>query len=167
MPRKNRFIPVQGCRSMRYHGTCVYKLRNGRPGTAYQHTDEDRGILRRIDRLSHRPDRRPRALSQTVRPAVTVCKKRERKFHFPLAYTIEPCYNRHCKEIRSRPKRAQKEPRRILPSGVLLCLLSLAVPVKPLADVITDYVCCDRHQKYDQNIQNAHLLSVAGLERAA
>ena len=41
------------------------------------------------------------------------------------------------------------------------------MPVKPLAHVITDYVCCDRHDKYKQNIHSAHLLSVAGLEKGS
>ena len=31
--------------------------------------------------------------------------------------------------------------------GVLLCLLALAVTVKPLADVVGDYTRCDRHKE--------------------
>lgn len=145
VPRKNRIIPIQSCRSMWYHRTCVYKLRNGRSGAAYRHTCEDGGILQCFDRLSGWPDRRPHALSQKARidklcterkgilpsqnadadrdrperliqnrdretecrialaldtsmnylagltdvPTCRDClQKRERKFHFPLAYTI-------------------------------------------------------------------------------
>ena len=50
-------------------------------------------------------------------------------------------------------------------TGVLLCLLALAVPVKPLAHVITDCVCCDRHEEHYQDVHSAYLISVAGLEK--
>lgn len=31
--------------------------------------------------------------------------------------------------------------------GFFLCLLALAVTVKPLADVVGNYTCCDRHKE--------------------
>ena len=31
--------------------------------------------------------------------------------------------------------------------GAFLCLLALVMSIKPLADVIADHTCCDRHQE--------------------
>jgi hypothetical protein len=41
------------------------------------------------------------------------------------------------------------------------------VPVKPLAHIVANYACCDRHKEVDENDQNIHLLSVARLEKGS
>ena len=52
--------------------------------------------------------------------------------------------------------------------GVLLCLLALAVFVKPLADVVGNHICSDSHQEAGQNRYHyVHLLSVARLEKGS
>ena len=52
--------------------------------------------------------------------------------------------------------------------GVLLCLLSFAAAVKPLANVIGNHICSDSHKKIDEDVAHmTHLLSVARMERAA
>ena len=46
--------------------------------------------------------------------------------------------------------------------GVLLGLLTLAVAVKPLADVVRNYICCDSHEEtIEQRVHFAHPLPVA------
>ena len=42
---------------------------------------------------------------------------------------------------KSRPLGSSHSP------AVLLCLLALAVPVKPLANEVANYACCDRHKE--------------------
>ena len=51
--------------------------------------------------------------------------------------------------------------------GVLLCLLALAVTIKPLADEIANYIRSDRHKDTSEDFQGAHLLSVARLEKGS
>ena len=52
--------------------------------------------------------------------------------------------------------------------GVLLCLLSFAAAVKPLANVIGNHICSDSHKKVDKDVAHmTHLLPVARMERAA
>lgn len=79
-------------------------------------------------------------------------------------------YNNHSQEIsedikaftqKANPRRDSRSP------GVLLCLLALAVTVKPLANVEADYTCCDSHKEISEEIQDAHLLSVARLEKGS
>lgn len=53
------------------------------------------------------------------------------------------------------------------PPVLLLCLLALAVAVKPLAYAVADYARSDRHEKANQNVHGIHLLPAASLERAA
>ena len=48
-----------------------------------------------------------------------------------------------------------------------MCLLSLVVSVKPLANVVANYTCYDRHKKIGEVFQGYHLLSVARLERGS
>ena len=52
--------------------------------------------------------------------------------------------------------------------GVLLCLLALAVTVKPLADVVRDYICSDSHEEAaNKGIHCIHLLPVARVEKGS
>lgn len=51
--------------------------------------------------------------------------------------------------------------------GALLCLLALAVAVKPLADIVANYACCDRHKKADQDFQHLHLPSAPRVEKGS
>ena len=52
--------------------------------------------------------------------------------------------------------------------GVLLGLLTLAVAVKPLADVVRDYICSDSYEEAaDKRTHGAHLLSDASLEKGS
>ena len=48
-----------------------------------------------------------------------------------------------------------------------MCLLALAVPVKPLADIVADYARSDRHEECGEDFQCVHLLSVARLEKGS
>lgn len=49
-----------------------------------------------------------------------------------------------------------------------MCLLALAASVKPLADIVANYACCDRHKETGQDcIHSHHLLSVARLEKGS
>ena len=59
-------------------------------------------------------------------------------------------------------------PRRGHSEGVLLGLLALAVTVKPLADVIRDYICSDSHEEAaNKGIHCIHLLPVARVEKGS
>lgn len=49
--------------------------------------------------------------------------------------------------------RKKTESRRDAPLRDSLCLLALAMPVKPLANVEANYVRCDRHEKRDKVFQ--------------
>ena len=52
--------------------------------------------------------------------------------------------------------------------GVLLGLLALAVTVKPLADVVRDYICSDSYEEaVEQRTHVAHLLPVARVEKGS
>lgn len=42
-------------------------------------------------------------------------------------------------------------------------LLSLAVPAKPLADIVASYTCSNRHQEVQDDIHDAHPLPAASL----
>ena len=53
------------------------------------------------------------------------------------------------------------------PPVLLLCLLALAVAVKPLAYAVAGYACCDRHKKTNYEFQRIHLLPVARLEKGS
>ena len=48
-----------------------------------------------------------------------------------------------------------------------MCLLALAVAVKPLADIVANYACCDRHKKADQDFQHLHPPLLPEWRRAA
>lgn len=48
-----------------------------------------------------------------------------------------------------------------------LCLLALAVTVKPLANEIANHICYDRHKDSDEDLHCTHLLSVARLEKGS
>ena len=50
-----------------------------------------------------------------------------------------------------------------------MCLLALVVVVKPLAQVIGGYLCCNGHDKINQDLNHrvTHLLSVARLEKGS
>lgn len=67
----------------------------------------------------------------------------------------------------------QKDPPREtpLPGGVLLCLLALAATVKPLAHIIANYianyVCSDRREEFDQDLQQVPPLSVARFRKGS
>lgn len=58
-------------------------------------------------------------------------------------------------------------PERCRSPGVLLCLLALAVPVKPLAHAVADYARSDRHKECDQEFHHTHLLPVARNEKGS
>ncbi len=48
-----------------------------------------------------------------------------------------------------------------------MCLLALALAVKPLANVEASYTCYDSQKEIGENFQVAHLLSVARLEKGS
>ena len=50
-----------------------------------------------------------------------------------------------------------------------MCLLALVVVVKPLAQVIGGYLCCNGHDKINQDLNHrvTHLLSVARMEKGS
>lgn len=48
-----------------------------------------------------------------------------------------------------------------------MCLLALAVTIKPLADAMAKYTCCDGHKDACEDFQSRHLLSVARLEKGS
>lgn len=53
-------------------------------------------------------------------------------------------------------------PRSVSPRGFFLGLLTLAVAVKPLADVVRNYIRCDSHEEtVEQRVHFAHPLPVA------
>ena len=64
------------------------------------------------------------------------------------------------------PQAHKSEPPRSCNSeGVLLCLLSFAAAVKPLANVIGNHICSDSHKKIDEDVAHmTHLLPVASME---
>jgi hypothetical protein len=51
--------------------------------------------------------------------------------------------------------------------GFILCLLALAPTVKPLANIVANYACCDSQKEIYKIGQVTHLLSVARVRRAA
>ena len=64
----------------------------------------------------------------------------------------------YCSQKTEPPRRGHSE-------GVLLGLLALAVTVKPLADVVRDYICSDSYEEaVEQRTHVAHLLPVARVE---
>ena len=59
-------------------------------------------------------------------------------------------------------------PRSASPRGFFLGLLTLAVAVKPLADVVRNYICSDSYEEAaDKRTHGAHLLSDASLEKGS
>ena len=78
------------------------------------------------------------------------------------------CYNRYrlrtCEESNTF---TQSEAHGAATPGALLCLLALAVAVKPLADAVAKYTCCDGHKDFREDFQHTHLLSVARLEKGS
>lgn len=48
-----------------------------------------------------------------------------------------------------------------------MCLLALAMTVKPLADEVANYIRCDRHKETDEVLHRSHLLPVARLEKGS
>ncbi len=51
--------------------------------------------------------------------------------------------------------------------GSFLGLLPFFAPVKPLANVVSNYTCHNRHHEAEKYRQRTHLLPVASLEKAA
>ena len=51
--------------------------------------------------------------------------------------------------------------------GSFLCLLALAVTVKPLANIVANYARSDRHKETDQNLQEVHPLPVASMGKGS
>ena len=67
----------------------------------------------------------------------------------------------YCSQKTEPPRRGHSE-------GVLLGLLALAVTVKPLADVVRDYICSDSYEEaVEQRTHVAHLLPVARVEKGS
>lgn len=48
-----------------------------------------------------------------------------------------------------------------------MCLLALAVPLKPLAHVVANYARYKRHKEIDQDFQQVHPPSVASLGKGS
>lgn len=48
-----------------------------------------------------------------------------------------------------------------------MCLLALALTVKPLANVEADYTCCDSQKEFGEKFQSVHLLPVASMEKGS
>lgn len=48
-----------------------------------------------------------------------------------------------------------------------MCLLALTASVKPLANIMANYIRYDRHKDFGENFQCRHLLSVARLEKGS
>lgn len=48
-----------------------------------------------------------------------------------------------------------------------MCLLALAVTVKPLANVVGNYARYDGHKKCDDSIHDTHLLPITGMEKGS
>lgn len=70
--------------------------------------------------------------------------------------------------VNSLHSQISEPPRRGHSEGVLLGLLALAVTVKPLADVIRDYICSDSHEETaNKGIHCIHLLPVARVEKGS
>lgn len=78
-----------------------------------------------------------------------------------IIITGQGCWTVQRRHAKSEP------PRSGYSGGVLLCLLALAVTIKPLADVTANYTCYDSHKDAGQNFQYRHPLSVARMGRAA
>ena len=55
--------------------------------------------------------------------------------------------------MRSELTRKKIETPGVAAPGVSLCLLALAVTVKPLADVVGDYTRCDSHKEIGEVFQ--------------
>ena len=53
------------------------------------------------------------------------------------------------------------------PPRGLLCLLALAMSIKPLADKVANYACCERHKETGEDFQATHLLPVASMEKGS
>ena len=67
----------------------------------------------------------------------------------------------YCSQKTEPPWRGHSE-------GVLLGLLALAVTVKPLADVVRDYICSDSYEEaVEQRTHVAHLIPVARVEKGS
>lgn len=72
------------------------------------------------------------------------------------------------KSVRISRQLTQKRiPRECQLPGDSLCLLTLALTVKPLANVKASYTCYDSQKEIGENFQDAHLLSVARLEKGS
>jgi len=61
----------------------------------------------------------------------------------------------------------KKNPRRVAVSGGFLCLPALAVPVKPLANIVADYARSDRHEECGEVFHGIHPLLLPVWGRAA
>ena len=48
-----------------------------------------------------------------------------------------------------------------------MCLLALTASIKPLANIMANYIRYDRHKDFGENFQCRHLLSVARLEKGS
>lgn len=81
-----------------------------------------------------------------------------------LAYNI---YRPKMLVRKPRLTHKKRSPPELQLRGASLCLLALAVSVKPLADVVANYTCCDGHKDARENFQCRHLLSVARLEKGS
>lgn len=72
------------------------------------------------------------------------------------------------KSVRISRQLTQKRiPRECQLPGDSLCLLTLALTIKPLANVKASYTCYDSQKEIGENFQDAHLLSVARLEKGS
>lgn len=49
--------------------------------------------------------------------------------------------------------------------GFFLCLLALALFIKPLANIVASYTCSDGQKKIVEDFQDIHLLSVSRMEK--
>lgn len=92
------------------------------------------------------------------------------KYIFSLLHIIRRlCYNKHSQgfDQDSTGSRKSGPPGSSHSPAVLLCLLALAVPLKPLAHVVANYARYERHKEIDQDFQQVHPLSVASLGKGS
>ena len=66
-----------------------------------------------------------------------------------------------CSKQKANPRRGLDSP------GVLLCLTALVVTVKPLAYVVADYTCSDRHNEGCEGFHVFHPLPVASMGKGS
>ncbi len=64
-------------------------------------------------------------------------------------------------------RHAKMNPPEVAAPGGSSCLLALAVSVKPLANVVANYIRYDRYKDFGEKFHVRHLLSVARLEKGS